>query len=81
LPRGGRLIVDAGAAGPRVEGFGEAAGVSSEARAALTLAAPVAELTSRTVQAYFTGLLAGGLGCRFVEMPREEGAFRVVAAA
>ena len=80
LPRGGRLVVDADALGPSVEGFGEAAGLSPEARAALALTAPIGELTSRTAQAYFTGLLARSLGCRLVDMPGEEGGFRVAAA-
>ncbi|HTZ81340.1 MAG TPA: histidine phosphotransferase family protein, partial [Stellaceae bacterium] len=81
LPRGGRLIVDAGAAELFVEGVGEAAGLAPEARAAMELATPVAELASRTVHAYFTGVLARSLGSRLVDVPGGEGGFRVIAAA
>jgi histidine phosphotransferase ChpT len=61
LPRGGRLALDS--CPLRLETIGEAAALSPEARAAMMLATPVAGLTSRTVQAYFTGLLARSLGC------------------
>ena len=63
LPRGGRLAVDAAAERPFVDGGGDPAQLSPQAQAALALAVPVEGLTSRTVQAYFTGLLARGLGC------------------
>ncbi|HMD63978.1 MAG TPA: histidine phosphotransferase family protein [Stellaceae bacterium] len=59
LPRGGRLIlIDSPLT---LEAVGEAAALSPEAREALMLATPVAELTARTVQPYFTGLLAKAL--------------------
>jgi histidine phosphotransferase ChpT len=64
VPRGGRLILTDGPLS--LEAIGESADLSREARAALTLAVPVGELTSRTVQAYFTGLLAEALGCRLI---------------
>lgn len=64
LPRGGRLLL---ADQPlSLEAIGEAAALSPETRAAVTLAMPIAELTSRTVQAYFTGLVAKALGYRLV---------------
>ena len=64
LPRGGRLML---ADRPlNVEAVGDAAALSSEARDAAALVAPIADLTSRTVQAYFTGLLAQALGCRLI---------------
>jgi histidine phosphotransferase ChpT len=78
LPRGGRLVL---ASRPlSLEAIGEAAALSPEARAALTLAIPIAELTSRTVQAYFTGLLAKTLGCRLVGTA-EPGRVRLTAIA
>jgi histidine phosphotransferase ChpT len=64
LPRGGRLVL--AAATLELEALGEAAVLSSETVAALTLVTPVDALSSRTVQAYFTGLLAASLGCRLV---------------
>ena len=49
-----------------LEAIGEFAALLPETSAALTLATPVAALTSRSVQAYFTGLLAETLGRRLV---------------
>jgi histidine phosphotransferase ChpT len=66
LPRGGRLsLTDNPLA---IEAVGEAATLSPEAQAALALSTPIAELTVRTVQAYFTGLLAEALACRLTVM-------------
>jgi histidine phosphotransferase ChpT len=70
LSRGGNLILAAGPAGINVEAIGEFAALSPEASAALSLTTPVAALTPRSVQAYFTGLLAETLGRRLV--PTEE---------
>ncbi len=81
LPRGGALALDAGPAGPGLEVIGEAAALSPEAEAALTLSAPVAALTPRTVQSYFTGLVARTLGRRLVIAAAESGRFRLSAAA
>jgi histidine phosphotransferase ChpT len=64
LPRGGRLAL--AAATLQVEATGEAAVLSSETVAALTLITPVDALGSRTVQAYFAGLLAASLGYRLL---------------
>jgi histidine phosphotransferase ChpT len=64
LPRGGHLVVTDRPL--KLEAVGEAAALSPEARAALTLTTPIVELTSRTVQAYFTGLLAKALGCHLI---------------
>ena len=64
LPRGGRLVLTA--ATLQLEALGEAAVLSSEAVAALTLVTPVDALGSRTVQAYFAGLLAASLGYRLL---------------
>jgi histidine phosphotransferase ChpT len=59
LPRGGRLILTDGPLS--LEAVGEPAALSAEAREALMLVTPVADLTARTVQPYFTGLLARAL--------------------
>src|SRR5205085_5747586 len=66
LIRGGRLVLEAKAAGLEVQATGEGARLSPDIRAALSLATPAEELSSRTVGAYFTGLLARRLGCRIV---------------
>ena len=60
LPRGGRLILTDDPLG--LEAVGEPAALSAEAREALMLVTPIADLTARTVQPYFTGLLAKALG-------------------
>lgn len=80
LPRGGTLALAVVAAGVQVDAAGEGAGPSPEARAALALAATTAALTTRTVVAYFTGLLAEAQGLRLVLEDRP-GGFRLVAAA
>lgn len=76
LPRGGRLVLSAGPAGPEIDASGEGPGPSPEARAALGLLTPAAELTSRTVGGHFAGLLADALGCRLVVTDRP-GGFRL----
>jgi len=79
LPRGGRLVLSTGAAGPEIEATGAGTGPSPEIRAALALAVPTAELTSRTVGGYFAGLLAEALGRRLVVTDRP-GGFRLSTA-
>jgi len=66
LSRGGSLVLAVAPDGLDLEATGEFAALSPETNAALSLATPVAALTSRSVQAYFTGLLAETLGCRLV---------------
>ena len=66
LFRGGSLTLTDGPQGLDLQVVGETAFFSPEVSAALVLATPVAALTSRTVQAYFTGLLAETLGCRLI---------------
>ena len=80
LPRGGRLALALGAAGPEVEASGEGTGPSPEARAALALAAPVEALTTRTVGAYFAGLLAEMQGLRIAVSDRP-GGFRLTVTS
>ena len=64
LPRGGEVTIDALPGGPGlvVTARGEALNVTPEAGAAIARTAPVEELTSRTVQGYFTAHLATRLG-------------------
>jgi histidine phosphotransferase ChpT len=76
LSRGGRLVVRD--APLTVEGYGAGAGLSVEAQNALLLATPIAELTARTVQPYFTGLLAKALA-RSMEATAEPGKIRLAA--
>jgi histidine phosphotransferase ChpT len=59
LPRGGRLVLTDGPLS--LEAVGEPAALSPEAGQALMLATPIADLTARTVQPYYTGLLAKAL--------------------
>ncbi len=84
LPRGGHLVLSAGltggTGGPQIDATGQGPGPSPELRAALALAVPTAELTSRTVGGYFAGLLAEALGWRLVVADRP-GGFRLGAAA
>ena len=77
LLRGGRLVVRD--APLTIEGYGEGASLSAEARHALRLATPIAALTARTVQPYFTGLLAKALG-RAMEAAAAPGKIRLTAA-
>jgi hypothetical protein len=58
LSRGGRLLVGAASGAPQLDAIGDKIVLSAETRAALTCAADPAELTTRTVAAYFAGLLA-----------------------
>jgi histidine phosphotransferase ChpT len=58
LPRGGRVVVGASAAGPEIDAAGDGIGLSTDRRAALSLAVEASDLTTRTVAAYFAGLLA-----------------------
>jgi histidine phosphotransferase ChpT len=66
LSRGGNLVLAGGPGCVHLEVIGEFAALSPETNAALLLATPVAALTSRSVQAYFTGVLAETLGYRLV---------------
>jgi histidine phosphotransferase ChpT len=68
LSRGGSLVLAVAPDGLDLEATGECAALSPETSAALSSATPVAALTPRSVQAYFTGLLAETLGCRLVRM-------------
>jgi histidine phosphotransferase ChpT len=80
LPRGGRLAFDTSAAGLVLTGVGAGDGLPAESRDALTQIAPVAELTARSVCAYFAGLLAQELGRRLV-LTAEPGRFLIKCEA
>ena len=76
LIRGGRLVLAAEAAGLEVQATGEGARLLPDIRAALSLSTPAEELNSRTVGAYFAGLLARRLGCQIV-INEQPGGFRL----
>ena len=80
LPRGGRLLLTAGTGGIAVAAAGEGAGPSAECAEALALNSPVEALTSRTVGAYFAGLLAKSVGRR-LRVAAEPGGFRIICEA
>jgi histidine phosphotransferase ChpT len=73
LPRGGRLAARAASGGPEIDAVGDAISLSEETRAALTRAADPAELTTKTVTAYFAGLLAAAQGRILVVSDRAGG--------
>lgn len=75
LPRGGRILLKAGAAGPDLEAIGEGNGPSAEIRAALSPGAVIDDLTPRTAPAYFAGQLAASRECR-IEFTGAPGSFR-----
>ncbi len=77
LPRGGRLALTMGAGGPDLEAIGDAAALPPEKAAAMILATPTDALTPRTIQGYFTGLLARALSCRLVVGAALPGRFRL----
>lgn len=77
LPRGGKLALLAEGRGVALSARGEGTGPSAEASDAMSLRAPVPALTSRTVGAYFAGLLAQTLDHRLCVTP-EPGGFRIL---
>jgi histidine phosphotransferase ChpT len=78
LSRGGRLIVGAASGAPELDAIGHAITLSAETRAALTRSTDPAELTTRTVTAYFAGLLATVQG-RMLLVSDRPGGFRLHA--
>lgn len=76
LPRGGRILLKAGAIGPDLEAMGEGNGPPPEIRAALSSDAAIGELTPRTVAAYFAAQLAAAQECR-IEFTGLPGSFRL----
>lgn len=82
LPRGGTITVSARLPGPhRIEivGVGDAVNLTDEGRAAVALKANLADLTSRTVQGYFTASLAGALGATLALGELAPGQLRLAA--
>lgn len=77
LSRGGRLRLVATSSGLQLEMIGEAISFSPEAAAALRLETSVETLTSRTVNAYFAGLLARALGWRLSDAGARPGRARL----
>jgi histidine phosphotransferase ChpT len=85
LPRGGSVLVRplrAGASGIEVTADGEAVNVTSELRAALQPGTAAADLTSRTIQGYFTARLADQLGAKLelVEADARRALFRAAGS-
>jgi histidine phosphotransferase ChpT len=80
LPRGGRMALLPDGARIMVAAQGEGTGPSAEAGEAMALTASVDALTSRTVGAYFAGLLAQTLNCR-LRVAAEPGGFRILCEA
>lgn len=76
LPRGGLLALDTTANGLTLTATGAGDGLPQESRDALTRISPVGELTSRSVCAYFAGLLAEGLRRRLT-LTAEPGHFQI----
>jgi histidine phosphotransferase ChpT len=77
LPRGGKITLMAEAGAVAVAATGDGAGPSAEISAALALTTPIEALTSRTVGAYFAGLLAQTLGSR-LRIATEPASFRIL---
>jgi histidine phosphotransferase ChpT len=76
LPRGGKLTLLAEAGAVAVAAAGDGPGPSAEIADALALKAPVEALTSRTVGAYYAGLLVQPLSRR-LRVAAEPGGFRI----
>jgi len=77
LPRGGRIVLRPDL---EIDASGDGPGPAPEIRAALSLTPPPSELNSRSVGAYFAGLLAEKLGRRLMIADRP-GGFRLTAVA
>ena len=81
LTRGGTLILDAAGSGLELEMAGEVVQLAPAQIEALSLATPIELLTPRTVQAYYTGLLAQALGWRLAVKVVELGQRHICSAA
>jgi histidine phosphotransferase ChpT len=76
-PQSGQLVLDTGLTGLQLEVVGASAFLAPEQGAALRLETPVGAVTSRTVQAYFSGLLARARGAHLVSAAAAPGRFRL----
>ena len=81
LARGGKLVLDAVGDEMHLDAAGEAVSLAPEQLDALLLKTPVEALTPRTVQTYFTGLLARARGRHLLIEAAESGRLRVRSAA
>jgi len=81
LARGGTLSLAAVSSGLELEVAGEAIHLTPGQLEALALATPIEALTPRTVQAYFTGLLAQAQGLRLVAGTAERGKLHLRSVA
>lgn len=81
LARGGTLILDTAGPGLELEMAGEVVQLAPAQIEALSLATPIELLTPRTVQAYYTGLLAQALGWRLAVRIVELGKRHICSAA
>jgi histidine phosphotransferase ChpT len=79
LARGGSLVLDAANGEIHLDVVGEGVHLAPIQLAALALETPIEALTPRTVQAYFTGLLAQTQASRLV-ISEERGKLRVATA-
>jgi histidine phosphotransferase ChpT len=77
LVRGGRLVLDTALTGLQLEVVGQSAALAPEQAAALRLETPVAAVTSHTIQAYFSGLLARARGSHLVVAAPGLGGFKL----
>jgi histidine phosphotransferase ChpT len=83
LPRGGTITVSAGPAarGLEIVGAGDSINVTDDMRAALARTAELADLTSRTIQGYFTASLGQALGATVSLSETGPGRLTVAATA
>jgi histidine phosphotransferase ChpT len=77
LTWGGRLMLDTASTGLQLDVVGESSSLAPEQIPALRLETPVGAVTSRTVQAYFSGLLARAQGLRLAGAAAGPGRFRL----
>jgi len=77
LVRGGLLVLDTTLTGLQLEVAGESASLAPEQAAALSLETPAGAVTARTVQAYFSGLLARAQDSRLDGATPRPGRFRL----
>lgn len=75
--RVGRLTLCATCAGVQLDAIGEAVSLAPEQAAALQLALPIDSLTTRTVNAYFAGLVARAGGWHIAAAPAGPGRIRI----
>lgn len=81
LARGGTLTLDAAGPGLELEVAGEVVHLAPPQIEALLLATPIELVTPRTVQAYYTGLLAQAQGWRLAVRTVEPGRRHICSAA